>query len=352
MARNTALEKFEAGLAKRYGEGKIAPPSAPGYQVVSTGCLTLDYALRHGGWIRGRIHELVGPPDVGKSLVSICSLREHQKAFPRQSVLYIDMEKTFDEQWARSNGLDLAAGRFLHLFPDSSEDVSDMLREAARSAMYSIIVVDSIGGMESRKALEKEAEDTLVGRNAQVITRMVKNAANIGRQTNTTILLVNQLRANLSGYGGDLSAGPKAMQHATTTRVTMRRSIDKVTMRIGGADETVAVKLVATVSRMKSGPPGRVAEFWVNNRTTQEYGPAGINAADEYVTMGLKLGVITKDGGGNYTVPGHESRVKGREAVVALLRREPGIMAGVRKGVLAADERIPAGDMHLEPGAD
>jgi recombination protein RecA len=339
--RQTALDKFRDDLVRTWGN-RVATvreqtPEGPLYDVISSGSLTIDYALRLGGFIRGRVHELVGSPDSAKTTIMINAMAAAQVTYPKLLVGYVDIEGTFDDYWAALNGLDLG-NRFDHLYADDSEDASDQARKLCRSGLYSLVVVDSIGGMESRKALEKNAEDTLVGRNAQVITRMCKGLASYTRQTGTTVILVNQLRANIGGMGADISAGPKPMQHATTTRIQMGRGPEAPVSMIveeGMDAEPVASQFKARVTRSKGFAPGRIATFWVNNRPTAEYGPAGLNRADEYLTLGIRTGAIRQEGTW-YTVPGIAKPVQGRTAAARVVRENPGTFKAIREPVLAA----------------
>lgn len=335
----TELERFRARLSTAYGDRMIAAPDQQ-LEVVSTGSLTLDYALRKGGWGRGRIHELVGPPDSAKTLIAICSMREQQLAYPDLALAFIDMEKTWSYEWAWKQGLVTDPESWTHLRPETSEEASDMLRQCVKTGLYSMAVVDSIGGMESAKALYgkddeiRDADKEMVGKNAQVITRMVKHTASLASQTGTTILLINQLRAVISSMSiSDVSAGPKAMQHATSTKVKMARkgNTDPKKIKIDGIDEPVSVCFTAKVDRSKVAAPGAVAEFWVNNRDTDKYGPAGLNQVDEYATIGIRSGAI-QQGGGWYTLPGGQ-QVHGREAVTELMIAEPGVMDQVRQEI-------------------
>jgi recombination protein RecA len=332
--KQTELAKFRDSLVSTYGD-RVAPRRAEPvpHDVLSTGSLTVDYALRLGGLVRGREHEIVGAPDSAKTTLVINAMASAQRKYPRKGVGYIDMEGTFDDYWAVQNGLNI--GDFEHLYADDSEDASDQMRKLVRSALYSLVVIDSIGAMESRKNLAKDAKDTKPGDNAQVITRMVKHLGSLSRQTGTTVILVNQLRANYGGMGGDVSAGPKPMQHATTTRIAMtggREEPVKMVFEEGQPAETVCRQFKARVTRSKAVPVDRIGEFWVNNRDTPEYGPAGINQVDEYVSVGVRLGAIERDGAGNYTLPG-QPKIKGRAAVVQLLRSQPELCEIVRKRI-------------------
>jgi recombination protein RecA len=331
--RRLTLDAHAEHLRKTYGDRVAARPAGDPV-VVSTGSLTIDHALREGGWRQGRIHEIVGPPDSGKSTTVICSAREQQQAFPHLAVAYVDMEGTFDYDWAEGLGLDTSAEHWMHLYPDHSEDASDMARDCCGRGLYSCVIVDSIGGMESKKALAKDAEDPLPGQNAQVITRMVKHLASLARQNSVTVLLVNQYRSQIGSMGADVSAGPKAMQHATTTKIMMGRGPEAPRkLKFGGAEEVVAVQVKARVVRSKLVPPGRVAEFWINNRPTEQYGPPGIYTVDEYARIGISTGVIEQHGAW-YRFPGG-TQVQGQDNVALALAADNILLTAVRSGVLA-----------------
>lgn len=325
-----SLKTLREQMTKTYGDGQVSRrDSVKSYDVISTGSLALDLAMRTGGWVRGRTHEIVGVEGVGKTTVTITSMAEAQKAHPDLAVGYIDMEQTFDWDWAEANGLDTSDERFLHVFPDDTEDVSDMLRQMTQTGLFSLIVVDSIGGMESKQAFEKQAEDAVMGRNAQAITRMVKHVATLARQHNVAIIFVNQYRANLSGMGSDISAGPKALRYNTTMKIEMRRT-GEPTLKVGSGDneEEVGRQVRAKVSRSKVAAQGKVAEFWIINQPTEKYGPIGIDKADEAVMIGNTAGVFGRRGSW-YDLPNGEA-LNGAEAVKGYLRDNPEVMLEIK----------------------
>lgn len=333
-----SMSKFRDQLEKRYGSRLTPVKEQKGYEIISTGSLTLDVAMRTGGWVRGRTHEMIGPQGVGKTTLCILTAIEHQKA-TKKAVGWIDMEQSFDFIWAESLGLDTSPEMFTHISPDNSEDVSDMNKIMAQSELYGLIVIDSIGGMESKKAFDKDAEESTMGRNAQVITRMVKHAAVLARRNNITVIYVNQLRANLSGLGvSDIAAGPRALQYNTTFSVKLSRkggpSADTTRkIKIGDIEDEVGRLFVAKVQRSRVSPQGRQAEFWLFNQETQQYGPVGIDKVDEAVSLGIRMGVI-KQAGAFYTLPGDEKAVQGRPKVVAELRKRPEMVQTIRTEAL------------------
>lgn len=333
-----SMASFRNQLEKRFGTRLTDIPKVAEREIISTGSLTLDVAMRTGGWVRGRTHELIGPEGVCKTTLSILTAAEHQKA-TKKAVGWVDMEQSFDFDWARSLGLDTSPEMFTHIYPDDSEDVADMSKVMAQSELYGLMVVDSIGGMESRKAFEKDAVESTMGRNAQVITRMVKQAATLARQNNITVIYVNQLRANLSGMGvADVAAGPRALKYNTTFSVRLSRKsgpASETTRKIkdGDVEDEVGRQFVARVQRSRVSPQGRQAEFWLFNQSTEEFGPIGIDKTDEAVTIGIRMGVI-KQSGAFYTLPGEDKSIQGRARLVSELKKRPEVVGTIRAEAL------------------
>lgn len=336
-----SLDALRMGLEKRYGVAVMRRENVVKHSVIPTGSLTLDLAHRTGGWVEGRMHEIVGPEGVGKTTLLISSLREAQKKYPKGAVGYIDMEQTFDYDWAEALGLDTSNERFIHIFPDDSEDVSDILRRMADSGLMHMIGVDSIGGMESKQAFEKDAGEAVMGRNAQIITRMVKHCAVLCRRNNVTVLMVNQLRANLSNpQGGEQSAGPKAMRYSTTTKVVMSQtSEDRIKMILPGDKDPVEIgrKIRARVQRSKVAVQGKAGEFYLFNADTPEFGPVGIDKADEAITVGVFTEVIEQKGGWYHFegAGGEKNKVNGRAKLLDHFRACPDDLVAISERSVA-----------------
>src|SRR6516225_11519495 len=80
---------------------------APPVPALPTGFASLDQALGIGGLPRGRIVELFGPANCGKSALALQTAAHLQRI--GSSAVWIDAEHTFDAGFAASLGIDLAA---------------------------------------------------------------------------------------------------------------------------------------------------------------------------------------------------------------------------------------------------
>ncbi|MCW2929897.1 MAG: recA [Actinomycetia bacterium] len=336
------LSSFAEAQAKKYGEERTRNRYPP--VIVPTGSWALDWALRYGGWRRGQVYEILGNKDAGKSTLALASLIQHRLMFPDLGVGYVGMENTFDPVRARRMGLDCsdrakAEGAWAPRLPDHSEDVSDMTRDLVNSGYMSCVVVDSVGAMDSDKIMGKSAEDAAkqVGINAKIISQMTKALATFARNNQCTLILINQPRAPIGTMSmQDQSSGPKLLQHATTSKIVMRPlggDEDVRKLQLDGEDEPlkVSIKSRALVERLKDGLPGRVAEFYVNRVGTPEYGPPGIDNADECISLGVRQKAIEQKGGW-YVLP-DGTQVQGRIKLATAIRERPELQKMIRAAI-------------------
>lgn len=183
-----------------------------------------------------------------------------------------------------------------------------------------------------------------MGKNAQVISRMCKQCAVLGKNSNTTTLLINQYRKNFNG-GMDQASGPMVLGYATTDSVAMRRTFgaENVETRVIEGDEVeVSRKIVAKVERSKIFAQGRKAEFFFNNVDT-DFGPIGIDDVGEVFMMARKAGILVPNKeGSSWIVFPDGTKENGEAACKRRIRSEPAMLADLQKRLVdsVAHDRI------------
>lgn len=343
-----ALKAFEERMAKRYGAGALRHTAeVTPYEVISTGSLALDYALGVGGLVEGRLHEFWGQDGIGKSTVAILALAEAQRKYPGKVVGYIDVEHKIDLAWVRDHGVDLS--RCYIIQPDLAEQTADILKDMLIE-QFSMVVVDSIGAMIPEKEVEKDADEVVVAAQAKIVTRMVKMAASAAARSGVCVLLINQVRANVSGFGkATTTGGGFALRHVTTTKCEFKRTgTEAYVLGTGNDKVTVGHELAIKVERNNVAPPGRTAFINLFNATSEKYGPIGVDVVDEAVTLGTKHGVIQRDGAW-YTVPSTGERFNGQEKLKEALRGQPEVVADIRRQVVATRAAEVYDDERTDP---
>lgn len=336
-----ALAKFEADFAKRHeATRELDADVSRNRTLYSTGSLALDYALGVGGYIGGRIVELWGPEQVGKSTLLLIAAGIAQRQHPDKLVGWIDVEATFDYDWAEAHGVDTSKNRLKVYQPENAEDVADISKDLGKSNLFSFVVLDSVGAMISQKEIDKDAEEATMALVAKIVTRMVKIACKQSAENGMVLAIINQVRANLA-YGGDITrTGGFALSHVTTHRLKLRRAsgTDSVYMIGSKTDRTevqVGQKIVVLVEKNKVAPPKRTAEITLFNQPTEKYGPIGVDRAYDAFSTGKTAGVFGRRGSWYDLPDGTEHN--GEAAVLTYLRGPDGEKAieAIREKVLA-----------------
>lgn len=334
-ASASAIEKFEEKFGKEMGLGTLSRnDTISPYEVIPTGMLALDYALGIGGLPLGRVVEIWGPEHAGKTTSAMLMIAQAQRKYPNKMTAWVDMEQTFDKGYAAKLGVDLKR-LWLVENPKTAEDVADATKRFVESGLCSLVVLDSIGGMISKKEMQKEADEDTVGLVAKVVTRMVKQVSPMGRSNGTTTLVINQVRSNIGAYGADTTtAGGWALKHITSVKLQVRRGGETPRyIREHGTNIPVAYQVMVNVQKNKCYPYGRVAEIWMANRTTPEYGPIGVDTLDETVTFGLRTGVLGGAGTAWVTFPDGQ-KFNGTAKAKEHLAADPNLCAVLRQAVL------------------
>ena len=216
---------FDA-IMKLNPKGKKGPAVFKGTQVelsvdnvISTGSIGLDMILGHGGFGGGRIMNLAGKENAGKTTFA------YRLAAACKSVLWFDAEGAFDEEAFKANGGD--PSKLLVTEPD-------MTLEDALTSMYSavahgieLIVLDSRDACLTRRQWEAQPGENLVGQQAKCFSENLPALAaglrkvnSIGVSNYTKVLFLHQLRDNMSAYGRDYQfSGGRAVKHYGTYTV-------------------------------------------------------------------------------------------------------------------------------------
>lgn len=139
--RHRRLEIAITQVQRRWGvcalrplsQAKASPPA------LSTGFASLDQATGIGGFPRGRISELSGPPTSGKTSLALLSAARAQQ---RGGICaYFDLGQDLDPDYARRCGIDLQ--RFLIVRPPRSAETLTIAVSLVRHQGLQLIVFDA-----------------------------------------------------------------------------------------------------------------------------------------------------------------------------------------------------------------
>jgi recombination protein RecA len=232
---------------------------------LSTGNALLDVAISnrpYGGLPVGRIAEITGLEQSGKSLLSAHLLAETQKK--GGVAVLIDTETAVNREFLEAIGVDIS--KLLYVSVDTvegifeaCETIIEKIRTSDKNRLVSI-VVDSVAAASTKKELEADYDkDGYATDKAIIISKAMRKITNmIGRQ-NICLVFTNQLRQKMNAMAFSdpwTTSGGKALAFHASVRLRLK-SMGQ--LKIG--DRIVGIKVRAQVVKNRLGPPLRHADF-------------------------------------------------------------------------------------------
>src|SRR6201984_938728 len=107
--RLKAVELAVGQIEKQFGKGSIMRLGQKGaiqpIDAISTGAISIDYALGVGGVPRGRVIEIFGPESSGKTTLALQIIAEAQRGGGMAA--FVDAEHALDAAYAQKLGVDV-----------------------------------------------------------------------------------------------------------------------------------------------------------------------------------------------------------------------------------------------------
>ena len=311
--RLKAIEMAVGQIEKQFGKGAIMRLGAKGaiapHEAISTGSISIDYALGIGGFPRGRVVEVFGPESSGKTTLTLQVIAEAQKAGGMAA--FVDAEHALDAEYARKLGVDIE--NLLVSQPDNGEQALEIVEVLVRSGSVDVVVVDSVAALVPRAEIEGEMGDAQVGLQARLMSQALRKLTAVVAKSKTTLVFINQLREKIGVMFGspETTTGGRALKFYSSVRVDIRRigAIKDGDVVVGGRTRVKIVK-------NKMAPPFREAEFDIM------YGE-GVSREGDLIDLAVERKIIDKSGA--WFSYGGERLGQGRENVKVFLKEHTDI---------------------------
>ncbi|CAE7834006.1 recA [Symbiodinium sp. CCMP2592] len=305
---------FLKGFAKKYGEGAIIDMNKMTADVptFSTGALTLDMKLG-GGIPYGRIVEVFGPEQSGKTTLALSCAHQVQKHGNRKRVVFMDAEQALDTHYAQAIGIDMSQEHFRLVTAGFAEEACDQMLDALESECFDLVVLDSVAALTPKEELDKDMTQSTIGLKARLMSKFLPKAAKYAAESNTCLLMINQTRANIGGYGSpETTCGGKALPYYASMRLEVRSPKSGI---IGPAEEPTGIRSAVRIKKNKLAAPHRKAEFDII------FGE-GISWESSVLEAALDLKLVEK--GGAWLTYG-EHKKQGKETFRDFLAEHPDV---------------------------
>lgn len=357
----TRLEKLMAGeliasIVKTHGKSIITKASEAkitSCHRIPTGIFELDYALG-GGFPAGRVNIAWGMKSSGKTTMLTRALGQSQKMcancygflnpesgkcgckrFREHVCGFLDVEGTWDNEWAALQGVDVT--KLLLSTPEYAEQTLDIAEALIRSTEVDLLVIDSIAFLTPSKEIEESSAKALQAEQARALGRGFRkfvSAINfVGNKTGRrpTMLFTNQVRHKIGLLFGNPETQPGgfAPGFAATTETKCwsgKYEMDETT------GKPISVELNFRIEKNKSSGAKMEGKYSLMLSDTPQKKKGQIYDEPDIVELALKLGMIEKVSNQQWTMLGESYR--GKSLIVQKMCDDPTFKLGVTNSLL------------------
>ena len=264
---------------------------------VGTGSTMLDLAIsnrKYGGFPVGRVSEITGLEQSGKSLLAAHVLLNTQKK--GGLAVYIDTENAISTEFLSAIGLNLKEMLYIPLETvedifETVEVIIDKVRSSDKNRLVTI-VVDSIAGASTKTEMAADFDkDGYATAKALIISKAMRKITNLIGRERICLIFTNQLRQKLNAPAFSdpwTTPGGKGIPFHASVRIRLS-SIGAIKAKINGRDEIVGSRVKAKLVKNRCGPPLRECEYEV-------YFDSGIDDYSSWLTVMKEHGLVSQSG--------------------------------------------------------
>lgn len=264
---------------------------------VGTGSTMLDLAIsnrKYGGFPVGRVSEITGLEQSGKSLLAAHVLLNTQRK--GGLAVYIDTENAISSEFLSAIGLNLKEMLYIPLETvedifETVEVIIDKVRSSDKNRLVTI-VVDSIAGASTKTEMAADFDkDGYATAKALIISKAMRKITNLIGRERICLIFTNQLRQKLNAPAFSdpwTTPGGKGIPFHASVRIRLS-SIGAIKAKINGRDEIIGSRVKAKLVKNRCGPPLRECEYEV-------YFDSGIDDYSGWLTVMKEHSLVSQSG--------------------------------------------------------
>ncbi|MCJ7641708.1 MAG: recombinase RecA [Desulfobacterales bacterium] len=321
-SKDKSIDLAVSQIERQYGKGaimKLGEGGMPGEMpTISTGSLSLDFALGVGGLPRGRVVEIFGPESSGKTTLALHVIAEAQKK--GGIAAFIDAEHALDVHYAKKLGVN--TDELLISQPDSGEQALEITEILVRSSAVDVIVIDSVAALVPKAEIEGEMGDAHMGLQARLMSQALRKLTAIISKSHTIVVFVNQIRMKIGIMFGnpETTSGGNALKFYASVRLDVRRMA-----AIKQGQDVIGSRTKVRVVKNKVAPPFREVEFDLIHGE-------GISREGDVLDLAAEKNIVEKSGTW-YAYQGQRIG-QGRENSKQFLKENPKVLDQMEKEIL------------------
>lgn len=243
-----------------------AEAKAENLKFFSTGCAVFDAALG-GGWVLGRVSNVVGDKSSGKTLIAIEAAANFKRQYPEGHARYGESESAFDREYAEEMGMPEGVeynpdGKPLETIEQVYDDlVRVMDANPGRPILYILDSLDAISD-EDEMGEKDFNKGSYGGKKPKQISKMFRMLISRMESHPLHLMVISQIRDKIGAMIGESKtrSGGKALDFYAS-HVVWVAHIKTLKRVVKGIERPVGVQVLAKVKKNKVGLPFRQAEY-------------------------------------------------------------------------------------------
>lgn len=288
------IDNLIAEVNKKYKTDIIRKASdLKGIEFIPYTSPMMNYLTR-GGVPVGRIIELVGLPQSGKTTTALDIIYNFQKKYTDKYCVYLDAENTIDKEWGETLGVDWSKVILIQPESEYGEKLLDMLLDYIRSGKIGLAVLDSAPFIIPKAVQEKGLDEKSYGGNSALMKAFCDKAVPLCKKTECTFLMINQLRENIGNpYKPFKIPCGTAIAHACSQILWFTKGslLDEKYKEVSSGYANPSGNLVSVkVEKNKVTKNDRRLQTYTLNYST------GVDEIKDTLDLAIMLGIISQAG--------------------------------------------------------
>jgi RecA/RadA recombinase len=232
-----------------------------------TGLIGFD-VLTGGGWVKGKINQLVGGESAGKTTKLLKSIAYWQDNLKDFVAAYIPAEKNFDREWATAQGCK-EDSTWIYEPRLAEENLDFVMKCADDNSGVDCLIIDTLQALSSAKEVykgkkadgtpadkERSVNDDTMALLPRLYSQFLRMYTSKASDT-LTLILASQVRTDITSMARDKEkeTGGNALRHYNVLNVKMTRKGDSAFPVKEGErapPNSYAVQLTITKSKVKN----------------------------------------------------------------------------------------------------
>lgn len=288
------IDNLIAEVNKKYKTDIIRKASdLKGIEFIPYTSPMMNYLTR-GGVPVGRIIELVGLPQSGKTTTALDIISNFQKKYTDKYCVYLDAENTIDKEWGETLGVDWSKVILIQPESEYGEELLDMILDYIRSGKVGLAVLDSAPFIIPKAVQEKGLDEKSYGGNSALMKAFCDKAVPLCKKTECTFLMINQLRENIGNpYKPFKIPCGTAIAHACSQILWFTKGslLDEKYKEVSSGYANPSGNLVSVkVEKNKVTKNDRRLQTYTLNYST------GVDEIKDTLDLAIMLGIISQAG--------------------------------------------------------